>query len=130
MPYPNYFPLDCPPESAGGCADKVYRLVANDPPTDDDFAPRKDEYPQLYASYTDKEKCQACGLSVQGTLDGAVLARDTYRRFRNRRIAAAELAPEHGEISPEKKTGANAHRTWWPYDGLDAKTLFQVVDEQ
>lgn len=129
MSYSNNFPANCPPDTARECNSKVYRLISGNIPADEDFVPHRVKCPKKYRHYSNEKKCMACGLSVQGTLEGAKLARALIRAFRNKQIAGAELTPEHGMLSFQKGAGADAHRTWWPYDEVDKKSLFKLVDE-
>jgi hypothetical protein len=43
--WPDYFPENCPPQNARRDSFKVYRLVDNDPPCQNDFVPNKLLYP-------------------------------------------------------------------------------------
>ena len=64
MLYRELLPDDCPPDDAEkiDAARFVYRLVRNNPPTDDDFLSQRAERPDQI--FRDVTECQARGLSV------------------------------------------------------------------
>ncbi len=43
-----------------------------------------------------------------------------------KKIARAELQPEHGKLSSNENGG---HITWWPYSTVQRHSLFKVVHE-
>lgn len=60
--WPDYFPENCPPQNARRDNLKVYRLVDNDPPRQNDFVPNKLLYPHI--NYSGETLCLVCGISV------------------------------------------------------------------
>ena len=60
--WPSYFPVECPPADARKDDVWVYRLVANVPPSLNDFLPAKIEQPER--QFKPNEICAACGVSV------------------------------------------------------------------
>lgn len=69
--YRESLPDDCPPDDAGEIAATrvVYRLVRNNPPTDDDFRSQRAERPDRV--FRDVSECQARGVSVFDSLNAA-----------------------------------------------------------
>jgi len=126
MPWPDFFPSDCPPDKANACDAEVYRLVAGDSPTDRDFVSNWELFPK---KYTEAERCKACGLSVHTSQEGVESVRKIFGFFRNHRIAVGILRSDHGRMCTSPPDAADSHCTWWAYDGVDKKALFQIVDE-
>ena len=123
MDWPDYFPKNCPPQNARRDNFKVYRLVDNDPPCQNDFIPKKLLYPHI--NYTREILCLACGISVDKTLDGIKRTRKRFRVLRNKKIAVGIIKPNDGFIL---ETGGGTHVTWW----VQTKTphvSFKVVNE-
>ena len=123
MDWPDYFPKNCPPQNARRDNFKVYRLVDNDPPCQNDFIPNKLLYPHI--NYTREILCLACGISVDKTLDGIKRTRKRFRVLRNKKIAVGIIKPNDGFIL---ETEGGTHVTWW----VQTKTphvSFKVVNE-
>ena len=59
--WPDHFPEDCPPNASDSTEGRVYRFVAANPPTAEDFVSWKQLNPKK--DYGVKA-CQSCGLSV------------------------------------------------------------------
>ena len=111
MTYREPLPGDCPPDEAEeiNAPRLVYRLVWNNPPTDDDFRSQRAEHPeQVFRNITE---CQARGVSVRTDLDSA-MGLMTLRSMRGRMLCEARLDHGAGRIM---QTGKDPnHSTWWP----------------
>lgn len=123
MPYREPLPENCPPETAEEITEPriVYRLVRNDPPTDDDFRSQRAANPHL--ARRGMTECQARGLSV------FVSYADAERRSRNGRLQGAmvcevTLTRGAGRIA---RTGRRSHHTWWPLADFDITQNSRVV---
>ncbi len=128
MQWPDYFPENCPPETAQPALVKVYRFIDSDFPTPEDFRSWREQNPDLICP-TGLTECQACGLSVFTSEEGVRIARKRIPALRKKKAAIATLTPNLGLIlnTPSKRTG-NTHHTWWIPVGIEPWTLFQVVN--
>ena len=123
--FPSWFPPDCPPTSAADAAGVVFRFVANDPATPDDF---RSHFELGLSPQTNK--CRRCSLSVYQKME---IARARLRVLRDRNpqraekyIARGELAPEHGKLAQAGRDPE--HYEWWAFDGAEPHRSFQVVE--
>ena len=123
MPYREPLPDDCPPDDAEeiDAARFVYRLVQNNPPTDDDFRSQRAERPDQI--FRDVTECQARGLSVFANLNIAERL-SASGRLQGMTVCQVTLASGAGRIQP---TGRRSHHTWWPLDDYDILANCQVV---
>ena len=116
-------PEDCPPGEAEESSVPLtaYRLVRNDPPTDDDFRPQKDLRP---ATQVNVSECQSRGLSVfTEHPDAQALTR--WRNLRDMAICQLTLTQGAGHIM---KTGRRSRHTWWPYASYDIMAACTMVN--
>jgi len=123
--WPGYFPDGCPSESARPPQCTVYRFIKQNAPTPTDFVPHKIIYPR---SIWGSNECQACGLSVYSTLEGAQKAFEALpatKRF----VAVARgcITPESGKILETPTRGNSSHITWWVYEGVDPCAMFNIA---
>ena len=123
MTYREPLPDNCPPDEAEEIAALrvVYRLVRNNPPTDDDFRSQRAEKP---TGQFDVSECQARGVSVFAN------PRDAERQTRRRNlkglvVCQVNLTAGAGRM---KKTGGRSHHTWWLYDDYDILANCQSVN--
>ncbi|MBW4620602.1 MAG: hypothetical protein KME17_14765 [Cyanosarcina radialis HA8281-LM2] len=73
----DFFPEDCPPNTAQPASGTVYLFVKDDPPTPEDFRSKRQKNPNLKFPNDEKE-CQACGISVFTQIDDLL---SLQRRF-------------------------------------------------
>ena len=123
MTYREPLPEGCPPEDSEEIAEPlvVYRLVRNNPPSDDDFRSQRAERPdRVFRPVTE---CQARGVSVFASLN---IAEDLSTRgsLQGRAVCQVILAPGAGRILP---TGGRSHHTWWPLADYDILANCQVM---
>lgn len=123
--WPEHFPPGCPDaceaEDVGG---PVYRLVrpAGDPQKHLDTRSWLEEN-RPAPKATD---CERASLSCCRTLDDIEELRSSWGHFKNRKIAVAQLKPEHGKIA--KTLGPGHHSLWLRRKSLLAHdTLFKVI---
>src|SRR5262245_11778626 len=64
--FPAFFPPGLPPSDAADANQVVFRLVVNDPPTEDDFLTHAEQEKAPH-----RDPCLRCGLSVFPNPDGA-----------------------------------------------------------
>ena len=123
MTYREPLPEGCPPDDAEEITAPrvVYRLVRNNPPTDDDFRSQRAERP---ASLFNVSECQARGVSVYANFHD--VERQTRRpKLKGLAVCQVDLITRAGRI---KKTGGTSHYTWWPYAGHDILANYQMVN--
>lgn len=123
MLYREPLPDNCPPDTAEeiNAHRTVYRLVRNNPPTDDDFQSQRAEQPERI--FRDVTECQARGLSVFVSLNVAVRL-SARGRLQGMAVCQVTLAAGAGHIQP---TGRRSHHTWWPLADYDILANCQIV---
>ena len=123
MTYRESLPDDCPPADAGEIAATrvVYRLVRNNPPTDDDFRSQRAERPDRV--FRDVSECQARGVSVFASLNVAERL-STRGSLQGMAVCQVTLNPGAGSILI---TGGRSHHTWWPLADYDILANCQVM---
>lgn len=123
MLYREPLPEDCPPDDADEIRSPrvVYRLVRNNPPTNDDFRSQRAELPERI--FRDVTECQARGLSVFVNLNTAVHL-SARGRLQGMTVCEVTLAAGAGHIQP---TGRRSHHTWWPLADYDILVNCQIV---
>ena len=114
MTYREPLPEDCPPDEAEEILEPtvVFRLVRNDPPTDDDFRSQRAEKPTRQFSIPE---CRVRGLSVFKNRSVAEKM-STTRNLRGTVICQVTLTIGAGRI---QRTGSRSHYTWWPLADFD-----------
>ena len=123
MTYREPLPENCPPDEAAeiDVPRVVYRLVRNNPPTDDDFQSQRAERPDRI--FRDVTECQARGLSVFANRTVAEQL-STMGSLQGTAICRVTLTPGAGRI---QATGRRSHHTWWPLADYDILEQCQVV---
>ena len=122
MTYRESLPDNCPPDTADEITPPrlVYRLVRNNPPTDDDFRSQRAQKPTAQFNVAE---CRARGLSM--FTDRSDAEKQTRRRnLRNLIPCLVTLTAGAGRI---KKTGGSSHYTWWTYNSYDILANCQLV---
>ena len=117
MTYRELLPEGCPPDDAWEITAHraVYRLVRNNPPTDDDFRSQR--------AFRRVTECQSRGVSVFA--DQRDAERQTeIPRLKGLAVCQVDLVSGAGRI---QKTGRSSHYTWWPYANYDILTNCQMV---
>ncbi len=122
MTYREPLPEGCPPDDAEEITAPriMYRLVRNNPPTDDDFRSQRAERP---AARFKVSECQTRGVSVFAN------RRDAERQTEIPRLKAlavcqVDLSAGAGRI---KRTGGSSHHTWWPYSDYEILANCRMV---
>lgn len=125
--YPKNYPESCPPSDAQDANGDYYRLVHENPPSENDLLSNAELGLKPKA-----DECLRLGLSVYGTEQGASA---TYLHFKNlygegvrlgALVAKGSLSPKDGKT---KQTFKPPHETWWPYEDVDRGSLFTVVKD-
>ena len=122
--YREGLPDGCPPPDAEEIVgEKIcYRLVRNDPPTDDDFRSQRTLEPNRDFGVSE---CRARGLSVFMQPADAARAASLSRNLQGAKVARMTLEQGAGYI---KKTGSRSHHTWWPYKAFDVLANCEVIE--
>ncbi len=115
-------PPGCPPDEAQPCLGEIFRLVPSAPIDEAGFVSHFERYPGREW----RDECAARGLSVFLTLEAVAKLRKRVKGFRDHKIAFATLAAPVGVM---KQTGNAEHHTWWPEDGVDLPSLFNLHPE-
>ena len=121
MTYREPFPDDCPPDEAEEITSPrlIYRLVRNNPPTDQDFVSQRPD-----RVFRNISECQARGLSVRTNLDSAMELRG-LRTMRGTMLCQVRLDYSAGRIM---QTGEDPHHsTWWPLADYDVLVNSSMV---
>lgn len=105
--------------------DTFYRLVSNDPVTEQDFW----SYHQLLAAGKTQQRrrlpdpCLAVGVSVFDTAENVGKTRRAFGALRKKRVASGSLSGS-GVV---KETAKDGHHTWWRPVGDEAWQGFVVT---
>ena len=123
MTYREPLPENCPPDEAEAidATRLVYRLVRNNPPTDDDFQSQRAARPDRV--FHDVTECQARGLSVFVSRNVAEQL-STTGSLQGTAVCQVTLTAGAGRIQP---TGRRSHHTWWPLADYHILANCQVV---
>lgn len=127
MQFPDYFPDNCPPDTAQPATGTVYYLVKNDPPTPDDFLSKRQKNPNLRFRPDEKE-CQACGISVYTEIEDLLNVRQRYPDMGNMKPAVGNLTPNLGVLQPTPSKKSPSHHTLWLAIDAQPWTVFQVIN--
>lgn len=102
-------PNDCPPLEASQVNEPtvVYRLVRDNPPTEEDFRSQRSLQPGK--QFRNVTECQACGLSVHRLKSDSALAAK-LPSLRGRQPCRVALDTGAGFL---QQTGKPSHHTWW-----------------
>ena len=116
-------PEGCPPKEAEEIVQETicYRLVHNEPPTDDDFMSQRTREPNRDFGVSE---CRARGLSVFMQASDAMRVAQRSRNLRGATLAQLTLNQGAGYI---KQTGNRSHYTWWPYQAFDILANCEVM---
>ena len=112
------------PEDALATNGEYFTIVKNNPPVFDDFATHAERGIPLKSGGS---PCQRCGLSVSRTSEEAVHIKKLFKKIGNY-LVRGQLAAEHGCVKVTPGPVPN-HTTWWPCEGVDRVSLFQVIQE-
>ena len=125
MPWPDYFPDDCPPQDAQPATGDVYRVVKQNPPESRDFIPLRKKNNGDFG----EDECKVCGLSVFRRFEDAVEMKNRERGMKNRLIAKGTLSPDLGKIKHTRssKPYGKSHHTWWVPTEVEPWSVFHVV---
>lgn len=104
----------------------VFRLVAQTPPTENDFQSVYRLKPTRFAAADDEVRCRAMGLSTFDQQKDAELTRRALGPFKNHKIAVGTI-DDSGLMLATPSQSSASHRTWWPSIGDGAWKTFRVV---
>ncbi len=124
-----HLPANCPLEGAEPANHTMYRLVKNDPPTENDFMRWMDEHPEIAKKKkkNKKEWCKCHAVSFNSSLENLIAV------FRNNHNNAAkkycgivkgDLSNVHGEIL---QTGRPTHFSLWKSPEAQVHKGFKVI---
>ena len=123
MTYREPLPDGCPPDEADEITTPrvVYRLVRNNPPTDDDFQSQRSEKPTTQFNVSE---CRARGVSVFSNRRDVESQTKRYN-LKSLAVCQVTLTADAGRI---KKTGGSSHYTWCPYACYEILANCQLVN--
>ena len=121
--WPDYFPEGCPPLEATSARGVVLRVVANDPPSAQDFLAWCVENGRLIKT----KPCQSCSISVFDNMDGVRSLQRRVPAHRGKPVASGDLLESMGVTKPTPSRVSPSHRSWWLPDGIDPSPAFRVV---
>ena len=122
LPWPTFFPADCPPLAAEPASGHAYRFVRNDPPKPEDFR----SYRESGTSY-EGDDCLACSLSILRDAEDVKHMRRSVPGFKKRRVALGEL--QTGAVKHTPGSSAS-HHSWWLPIGAAVAQDFAIVHMQ
>lgn len=117
---------NCPPEDAEPASGIVYCLVWNNPPQEKDFIPAIERNPRIRKKGSEKEICLAHGFSVFTNIEEVLQVKKEFSVFKSAEPAVGELTSECGLIKNTPSRERYSHHTWWPPDGMEIWTLFNI----
>jgi hypothetical protein len=120
--FPQEWGAGCPPVEAQGAEGVFYRRVLHQTPSAEDF---RSAFEEGTKRFSDRQKCQARGLSVFVAIEDAQRYAELYPATGNL-IAQATLDNSDGKTKPTPTNG-NTHTTWWPYEGIERHAKFRVL---
>lgn len=123
MNFPANWPKNCPPSDAVDADGDVFRIVKDEPPTDEDFASHWET-----GKLPKAPPCLRCGLSVFRDVRDAVHQRQLIPKL-GCWIAQATLKYHHGKTKLTEGVQPT-HTTWWAYEKVNRASLFSVVREE
>lgn len=116
MTFPAAWPTNCPPPDAGDASGEVFRIVNDDPPSEQDLK----SYAEL-GLLPDANACRRTAVSVFPSHAQACHRLQMSPRL-GRGVASATLVPAHGKMKlTDDRSG---HIAWWAPEGLDRVHLF------
>ncbi|MCK5172430.1 MAG: hypothetical protein KAR47_03515 [Planctomycetes bacterium] len=129
MKFPKYFPTQCPPGDCSEVSGTFYRVIKGDIPVREDFLPHWLLRPHKQKDWIKNGKaCEACGLSMNPTLEDLKRKGDFVPSLRDRNIAKGTLEPGMGKIKSTPSRIDATHHTWWvPGSIKDPSVFFKVV---
>ena len=95
----------------------------------EDFIPGIEKHPSVYKRRPKDQICQAHGFSVFKDIEDALKVKEEYNSLRGTEPAVGELTPECGVIKNTPSRKLRSHHTWWPPDGMQIWSLFQIVTQ-
>lgn len=122
MPFLEPLPDGCPPADAEEILEPrvVFRVVRNNPATDDDFRSQRAENPKRNFNVCE---CVARGLSILDNFsDASQLLK--LPRYKKGRVSRVTLVGGAGRI---KQTFKRPHYTWWPLAAFHILENCQIV---
>ncbi|GAA6170957.1 hypothetical protein NBRC116592_06270 [Colwellia sp. KU-HH00111] len=124
--WPDGFPPGVPIEEAIPASGKVYRLVKNIPPTEQDFQMYREDRPDIH--FTKDKIPFSYGVSVWSELSRIVREKERYpspEQFGNKTIVGGELTDDLGLMYA--CTVNEGHVTLWSQEG--AEPHLQICEE-
>lgn len=132
LKWPSNFPSACPPADAVPAVGEVYRVVASDPPTADDFRHWVDEFPDrpIRGDVNDAHAMSVYRDRDEGFNQAEYLV-SVSPRLRGGGLAVGKLSHELGKtkLTPSLK-GRNkkyTHTSWWAPLGAVCHPRFKVI---
>lgn len=139
MDWPDYFPSDCPPESARSAAGKVYRIILDyqrKGPLLKHFQSQRESQPTRTQWNDRASECERCSISVLEDFDeslrltkvllDAIPANSRKKGY----IAEGSLKAGYGLVlhSPNERDDLFSHHDWWKPKDVDPSVSFQFCD--
>lgn len=128
LQWPDYYPENCPPETAEPASGTVYRLVQNDPPQAEDFQSSWEEFPGRFPEPTIINSGVSVYTDPQDIDRLFERLKNRIGHLRNRKTARGELNPMLGMIQ-NTPSHEKSHHTWWIPIGTEPWLVFKVISE-
>jgi hypothetical protein len=126
MQWSNYFPESCPPPEAESRSIVVYRFLANNEISPEDFVTVRQKNPDRKFPEVEKE-CRACSLSVFISREEVIRLQRKVPRWR-RPVATGSLIESSGKLKHTPSPGTNnSHHSWWIPVDIEPWTLFDEI---
>lgn len=116
--FPNWFPPDCPPDTATDASGIVYRIVAGESLSAADFL----TYHEL-GKLPDANPCRRCAVSVFDSFAYALHCLCMSPRL-GTAISEGELEAGHGKT--QLTSESSGHVSWWAYEHVARQDCFRA----
>lgn len=125
MTFPDTWPEGCPPADADNPDGVLFRIVASNPPTREDFLSFAEE--GRFLRSPPKCPCMPYGLSVFPDRADAEWMAHAFPKLGGF-LASGYLDKDSGmsKLTPGTRP---SHTTWWPEIACDRQGLFDAVEE-
>lgn len=131
--WPEFFPRECPPDTAEDACGVVYRLLKQVPPLAEDFECHWNIFPGRRKKFEqDGQRCNSCGLSAYRNATAARNKGNQIPALRAHVLGVATIPEPGGKFAATPRPEDPHHCTWWPLPDRTATymTAFRLVDAQ
>lgn len=116
-------PPGCPADNTPDASGTIFRACDTNPPSEEDLTSHAHSTLARKRRNVDPAKCTHWGLSVWITEQDVQHARELHDWIQRKTICKLAVTPSDGKLA---QTGASSHHTFWPYEGVDLASRFEI----